>query len=103
VEVQIANACFKTGDPPCCLDRADRPSHTIAPERRRLGSAAMSTSWCAGVWTDSGASAPNYTGQGIIDPLAGICAMQMMLATRGEDKAAAAVEEAVIYVTSKKL
>src|SRR4030066_778625 len=39
-----------------------------------------------------GGSAPKYTGQGVINPLAAICARQMMLATLGEDKAAAAVE-----------
>jgi 3-isopropylmalate dehydrogenase len=50
-----------------------------------------------------GGSAPKYTGQGIINPLAAICAMQMMLETLGQDKAAAAVEDAVRYVTANKL
>ena len=50
-----------------------------------------------------GGSAPKYTGQGVINPLAAICAMQMMLETLGEDKAAAAVEESVMYVTANKL
>ena len=50
-----------------------------------------------------GGSAPKYTGMGIINPLAAICSMQMMLATLGEEKAAAAVEKAAMYVTSKKL
>ncbi len=50
-----------------------------------------------------GGSAPKYTGQGVINPLAAICAMQMMLATLGEDKAAAAVEEAVMFITANKL
>jgi 3-isopropylmalate dehydrogenase len=50
-----------------------------------------------------GGSAPKYTGQGIINPLAAICAMQMMLSTLGEDKAAEAVEKSVMYVTGKKL
>ena len=50
-----------------------------------------------------GGSAPKYTGQGVINPLAAICAMQMMLETLGEEKAADAVEKAVMYVTSKKL
>jgi 3-isopropylmalate dehydrogenase len=50
-----------------------------------------------------GGSAPKYTGQGIINPLAAICAMQMMLAALGEEKAADAVEKAVMYVTGKKL
>ena len=50
-----------------------------------------------------GGSAPKYTGQGVINPLAAICAMQMMLVTLGEDKAAAAVEESVMFVTANKL
>ena len=50
-----------------------------------------------------GGSAPKYTGQGVINPLAAICAMQMMLETLGEDKAAAAVEESVMFVTANKL
>jgi 3-isopropylmalate dehydrogenase len=50
-----------------------------------------------------GGSAPKYTGQGIINPLAAICAMQMMLETLGEAKAAAKVDEAVRFVTANKL
>jgi 3-isopropylmalate dehydrogenase len=50
-----------------------------------------------------GGSAPKYTGQGVINPLAAICAMQMMLMTLGEDKAAAAVEESVMFLTANKL
>ena len=50
-----------------------------------------------------GGSAPKYTGQGVINPLAAICAMQMMLATLGEDKAAAAVEDAVMFATANKM
>jgi 3-isopropylmalate dehydrogenase len=50
-----------------------------------------------------GGSAPKYTGQGVINPLAAVCAMQMMLATLGEDKAAAAVEDAVMFVTANKM
>jgi len=50
-----------------------------------------------------GGSAPKYTGQGVINPLAAICAMQMMLLTLGEDKAAAAVEESVMFITANKL
>ena len=50
-----------------------------------------------------GGSAPKYTGQGVINPLAAICAMQMMLITLGEDKAAAAVEESVMFITANKL
>jgi 3-isopropylmalate dehydrogenase len=50
-----------------------------------------------------GGSAPKYTGKGVINPLAAICAMQMMLANLGETKAADAVERAVMYVTANKL
>jgi len=50
-----------------------------------------------------GGSAPKYTGMGIINPLAAICAMGMMLETLGEDKAAKAVEDAVKWVTGEKL
>lgn len=50
-----------------------------------------------------GGSAPKYTGMGIINPLAAICAMGMMLETLGEDEAAQAVEDAVRWVTGEKL
>jgi 3-isopropylmalate dehydrogenase len=50
-----------------------------------------------------GGSAPKYTGKGVINPLAAICAAQMMLATLGEEKAADAIEKAVMYVTANKL
>ena len=50
-----------------------------------------------------GGSAPKYTGQGVINPLAAICSMQMMLETLGEDAAAEKIEEAVKFITSKKL
>ncbi|MFC2140339.1 3-isopropylmalate dehydrogenase [Candidatus Auribacterota bacterium] len=50
-----------------------------------------------------GGSAPKYTGQNVINPLAAISAGGMMLETLGEDKAAAAIEEAVITVTREKL
>ncbi len=50
-----------------------------------------------------GGSAPKYTGKGVINPLAAICAAGMMLATLGEEKAADAVEKAVMYVTANKL
>jgi 3-isopropylmalate dehydrogenase len=43
-----------------------------------------------------GGSAPKYTGQNIINPLAAICAGGMMLEILGEDKAAGRVEAAVI-------
>jgi 3-isopropylmalate dehydrogenase len=50
-----------------------------------------------------GGSAPKYTGQNVINPLAAICAGQMMLDMLGEVKAAAAVEKAVMKVTAEKL
>jgi len=50
-----------------------------------------------------GGSAPKYTGKGVINPLAAICAVQMMLATLGQEKAADAVEKAVMFVTANKL
>jgi len=50
-----------------------------------------------------GGSAPKYTGKNVINPLAAICAMQMMLAHLGEDKAANMVEKSVMKVTGTKL
>jgi 3-isopropylmalate dehydrogenase len=50
-----------------------------------------------------GGSAPKYTGQNIINPLAAICAGAMMLETLGEDKAAEAIETAVKEVTGTKI
>jgi 3-isopropylmalate dehydrogenase len=50
-----------------------------------------------------GGSAPKYTGQNIINPIAAIMAGQMMLDVLGEEKAALAVEKAVVTVISKKL
>jgi len=50
-----------------------------------------------------GGSAPKYTGMGVINPLAAICAMQMMLETLGEEKAAKKIDDAVRYVTANKI
>jgi 3-isopropylmalate dehydrogenase len=50
-----------------------------------------------------GGSAPKYTSKGVINPLAAICAVQMMLETLGEEKAADAVEKAVMFVTANKV
>jgi 3-isopropylmalate dehydrogenase len=50
-----------------------------------------------------GGSAPKYTGRGIINPLAAVCAGQMMLEDLGEQEAADAVEDAVKLVTGTKL
>jgi 3-isopropylmalate dehydrogenase len=50
-----------------------------------------------------GGSAPKYTGKGVINPLAAICAGQMMLDFLGETKAAKAIEAAVIKITREKV
>jgi 3-isopropylmalate dehydrogenase len=50
-----------------------------------------------------GGSAPKYTGKGVINPLAAICAAQMMVAHLGQATAAEAMEQAVMYVTANKL
>jgi len=50
-----------------------------------------------------GGSAPRYAGQGVINPLAAICAGAMMLETLGERAAAEAIERAVAGVTAAKL
>jgi 3-isopropylmalate dehydrogenase len=50
-----------------------------------------------------GGSAPKYTGQNVINPLAAICAVQMMLETLGEERAAARIERAVMKVVSQDL
>jgi 3-isopropylmalate dehydrogenase len=48
-----------------------------------------------------GGSAPKYTGQGVINPMAAIGAMQLMIATLGEDKGAAIVEGAIVETLGK--
>jgi len=50
-----------------------------------------------------GGSAPKYTGQNVINPLAAICAGAMMLETLGETMAAEAIEEGVKWVTGNKI
>src|SRR5580700_6552935 len=50
-----------------------------------------------------GGSAPKFPGQGVINPLAAICAGQMMLDFLGEHTAARAIESAVIKVTREKI
>ena len=50
-----------------------------------------------------GGSAPKYTGQNVINPLAAIGAAQMMLDSLGESEAAVAVENAIRWVVSEKL
>jgi len=50
-----------------------------------------------------GGSAPKYTGQNVINPLAAICAGQMLLDFLGETQAAKAIETAVIKITREKV
>jgi 3-isopropylmalate dehydrogenase len=50
-----------------------------------------------------GGSAPKYTGQNVINPLAAIMAGQMMLEILGEDAAALAIEKSVQKVVAEKL
>jgi 3-isopropylmalate dehydrogenase len=50
-----------------------------------------------------GGSAPKYTGKNVINPLAAICAGQMMMDYLGEKDAAGAIEKAVMRVTGEKL
>jgi 3-isopropylmalate dehydrogenase len=50
-----------------------------------------------------GGSAPKYTGQGVINPLAAICAGQMMLDFLGETGAANAIEASVIKTVREKV
>ena len=50
-----------------------------------------------------GGSAPKYTGKGVINPLAAICAGQMMLEFLGELPAAQAIETAVIKIVREKI
>ena len=50
-----------------------------------------------------GGSAPKYTGQGVINPLAAICCAGMMLQHLGEDDAGQAVEDAAKVVTGTKI
>ena len=50
-----------------------------------------------------GGSAPKYTGKGVINPLAAIYAAQMLLASLGQEKAADAIEQAVMWATAHKL
>src|SRR5260370_1205123 len=50
-----------------------------------------------------GGSAPKYTGKGVINPLAAICAGQMLLEFLGENAAGQAIEQAVIKITREKI
>lgn len=48
-----------------------------------------------------GGSAPKYTGQNVINPLAAIGAVQMLLENLGEDKAASAIEASIMSACKK--
>ena len=50
-----------------------------------------------------GGSAPKYTGQNIINPLAAICAGGMLLDNLGETNWASRIEDAVKWVTAEKI
>lgn len=50
-----------------------------------------------------GGSAPKYTGQNVINPLAAICAGGMMLDFLGEEEAAKKIEDVVIKITREKV
>ena len=50
-----------------------------------------------------GGSAPKYTGQNVINPLAAINAAGMMLDFLGENAAAVAIENAVVQVINTKI
>jgi 3-isopropylmalate dehydrogenase len=56
-----------------------------------------------GMFEPIGGSAPKYTGQGVINPLAAICAGQMLLDFLGETQAAKAIETAVINTVRQKI
>ena len=50
-----------------------------------------------------GGSAPKYTGKQVINPLAAICAAQVMLETLGEEVAASRIEKAVMKVVREDI
>src|SRR5512142_747725 len=50
-----------------------------------------------------GGSAPKYTNQNVINPLAAVCAGAMMMDFLGETKAAKAIEDAVIKIVREKV
>jgi 3-isopropylmalate dehydrogenase len=50
-----------------------------------------------------GGSAPKYQGKGVINPLAAICAAQIMLDTLGETRSAVRIEKAVQKVVKERL
>ncbi|MCX5894731.1 MAG: 3-isopropylmalate dehydrogenase [Proteobacteria bacterium] len=50
-----------------------------------------------------GGSAPKYTGQNVINPIAAVAALQMMLSVIGEEDASRLVDQAIITVVSKDM
>lgn len=50
-----------------------------------------------------GGSAPKYTGKNVINPLAAICAAQMMMAHLGEESAANRIEKGVVEVLQRDM
>jgi len=50
-----------------------------------------------------GGSAPKYTGQNVINPIASVAAMQMLLSVLGEDRAALQVEAAIQNVVRRDM
>jgi 3-isopropylmalate dehydrogenase len=57
----------------------------------------------ASMFEPMGGSAPKYTGQNVINPLAAINAGGMLLDFLGETKAGAAIENAVIEVVNTRI
>lgn len=57
----------------------------------------------ASMFEPIGGSAPKYTGQNVINPLAAICAGQMMLDFLGETSAAKRIEDVVITTVREKI
>src|SRR3954465_8694883 len=55
------------------------------------------------MWEPIGGSAPKYTNKGVINPLAAICAGQMMLDFLGEAEAGAGIENASIKIINIKI
>jgi len=50
-----------------------------------------------------GGSAPKYTGKNVINPLASICAAQMMVEDLGESEMSRAIEESVMWACANKI
>jgi 3-isopropylmalate dehydrogenase len=57
----------------------------------------------ASMFEPMGGSAPKYTGQNVINPVAAINAAGLMLDSLGESKAAAAIEKAVVKIINTKI